>query len=102
MLVETEKTPFFYCAWFQVWPFNTVEPPNKGIYGINDFVPCREVVPTSQSNIEVETSVKQGVLSLSQRVPYKRFQNHEICNKEFLSDSFPPYIRLSVWMHTCV
>ena len=26
----------------------TVEPPNKGHYGDNDFVPCREVVPISE------------------------------------------------------
>ena len=26
----------------------TVEPPNKGHYGANDFVPCREVVPMSE------------------------------------------------------
>ena len=25
----------------------TMEPPNKGHYGANDFVTCREVVPTS-------------------------------------------------------
>ena len=23
----------------------TVEPPNKGYYGVNDFVACREAVP---------------------------------------------------------
>ena len=26
----------------------TVEPLNKGHYGANDFVPCREVVPISE------------------------------------------------------
>ena len=26
----------------------TVEPPNKGHYGANDYVPCREVVPISE------------------------------------------------------
>ena len=29
-----------------VW--DTVEPPYKGHYGTNDFVPCREVVPISE------------------------------------------------------
>ena len=24
---------------------NTVEPPNKGHFGANSFVPCREVIP---------------------------------------------------------
>ena len=28
--------------------YYTVEPPNKGHYGANDFVPCREVVPISE------------------------------------------------------
>ena len=27
---------------------NTVEPPNKGHFGANSFVPCREVVPISE------------------------------------------------------
>ena len=26
----------------------TVEPPNKGHFGANSFVPCREVVPISE------------------------------------------------------
>ena len=26
----------------------TVQPPNKGHYGANDFVPCREVIPMSE------------------------------------------------------
>ena len=30
-----------------VW-HNTVEPPNKGHFGGNNFVPCREVVPISE------------------------------------------------------
>ena len=28
----------------------TVEPPNKGHFGGNNFVPCREVVPISEVN----------------------------------------------------
>ena len=27
---------------------STVEPPNKGHFGANSFVPCREVVPISE------------------------------------------------------
>ena len=27
---------------------DTVEPPNKGHYGANGFVPCREIVPISE------------------------------------------------------
>ena len=27
---------------------DTVEPPNKGHFGANSFVPCREVVPISE------------------------------------------------------
>ena len=28
----------------------TVEPPNKGHFGANSFVPCREVFPISEVN----------------------------------------------------
>ena len=28
-----------------------VEPPNKGRYGANDFVPCKEVVPISEGHL---------------------------------------------------
>ena len=31
-----------------VYHINTVEPPNKGHYGANNLVPCREVVPISE------------------------------------------------------
>ena len=30
--------------------YNTVEPPNKGHFGANSSVPCREVVPISEVN----------------------------------------------------
>ena len=29
-------------------PYNIVEPPNKGHFGANSFVPCREVIPISE------------------------------------------------------
>ena len=32
----------------QVFLLYTVEPPNKGHFGANSFVPCREVVPISE------------------------------------------------------
>ena len=58
-----------------------VEPPNKGHFGANSFVPCREVVPISE--VEKYTEVLAWCcnkcplyierLSLSQRAPYQRF-----------------------------
>ena len=56
--------------------YNTVEPPNKGHFGANSFVPCREVGPISE--VKYISMVPQQVsfverLSLSQRVPYRRF-----------------------------
>ena len=64
-------------AWFprQVY---TVEPPNKGHFGDNLFVPCREVVPIS------------GVcLFLSNFQVYKRFYKvyiirHKMTNEIFM------------------
>ena len=32
----------------QVYTVYTVEPPNKGHFGVNSFVPCREGVPISE------------------------------------------------------
>ena len=37
--------------WVEKWAqytSTTVEPPNKGHFGANSFVPCREVVPISE------------------------------------------------------
>ena len=37
-----------YCEAMPSIVGNTVEPPNKGHFGAKSFVPCREVVPTSE------------------------------------------------------
>ena len=58
----------------------SVEPPNKGHYGVNYFVTCREVVPISEGQI-IHQSINMGLKqvsfversSLSQRIPYWRF-----------------------------
>ena len=58
---------------------NTVEPPNKGHYEANDFVPCIERSPLSQRSTRISMGLKLKQvssverLSLSRRVPYWRF-----------------------------
>ena len=57
---------------------HTVEPPNKGHFGANSFVTCREVFPISEVNNTSISMVPQQVFfversSLSQWVSYQRF-----------------------------
>ena len=47
--------------------------PNKGHYGVNDFVPCREVVPISEVSMGLKQVSFVERSSLSRRVPYRRF-----------------------------
>ena len=37
-----------YTVLIHRWILYTVEPPNKGHFGVSAFVPCREVVPISE------------------------------------------------------
>ena len=66
--------------WGEERRVSTVEPLNKGHFGANSFVPCREVVPISEVKkyTEILAMVPQQVsfvekLFLSQRVPYQKF-----------------------------
>ena len=49
---------------------NTVEPPNKGHFGANSFVPCREAVPISE--VEQYTKVVPQQVSLVERLSLSR------------------------------
>ena len=59
-----------------------MEPPNKGHFVANDFVPCGEVILILEVNNSISIGLKQPSfvenVSLSERGPFQRF--HCVCD----------------------